>query len=288
MRRALATALGWAVLLACSPAELPPGAAPLPACPREAAPDANGRCVCAPPLATVLGACVQSDVARAYCGPAASPTPEGTCAFRSCRSDEALETGGACRSLTEIIQTGPRCRPSATVVVEPGGRTACVPPDSACPRGTFATGATCAAPPACPPGTLAASGTCRPVVTRGSGGTPTVDLGAWGLFALGASGGPASPELCRPLSGAPGAFGLVPGESVVATLVVSLRIPDQDLSRLYGSARLTTPEGHPPTSAARDAARTALAGLLEPLRSLGGQASAAGLDVEVRCTIASF
>jgi hypothetical protein len=115
-----------------------------------------------------------------------------------------------------------------------------------------------------------------------------VDLGTWSLYVLGATGGPGSAELCRPLQSRPAAFGLQPGEVAVVTLELSLRVPDQDLSRVYAGVRLTAPAPRSLPPDAAELARGAVSTLLEPLRALGGQASTSALSAEVHCTIASF
>jgi hypothetical protein len=288
MRRVLAAALGCGAISACvAPAPASP-AAGLPACPRDAAPDASGRCACAPGHAIVLGACVEPAVQAAYCGPAAVEGTAGACTFRPCAAGEALDTGGACKAIPEVLRTGPPCTAPATLIVTDDGRTACVPADAACPRGTVARGASCAAPVACPPGALPAGGECRPVVTAGPHGHPVVDVAAWATLVLGPSGGPGSSELCRPLQARPGAFGLVPGETVVLSLAVHLAAPDQDVSRVYATVSPRVPAGRALGQAGLDAARSAVTSLVEPLRGLGGEASSAAVEAEVRCTIASL
>ena len=288
MRRALAAALGWGAFSACVPLAPAGSAASWPACPRDAAPDAGGRCTCAAGHALVLGACVDAAVDAAYCGPAARVGPGGACTFRPCGAGEALDTGGECKAIAEVVRTGPPCTAPAALIVTDGGRTACVPADAACPRGTVASGGVCVAPVACPAGALPAASACRPVVTAGPRGRPVVDLGAWAVLVLGPSGGPGSPELCRPMQARPGAFDLAPGEAVVVTLAVHLAAPDQDVSRVYADIHCQAPAGRVLGLPAQDAARAAVSTLVEPLRGLGGEASSAALEVEVRCTIASL
>jgi len=288
MRRIVAAALGWGAISACvAPAPAGP-AAPQPACPRDAAPEASRRCACAPGHVVVLGACVEPAVKAAYCGPAAIEGAGGACSFRPCAAGEALDTGGECKAMTEVLRTGPPCTAPATLIVTHDARTACVPADAACPRGTVARGASCVAPVACPPGALAAGSECRPIVTAGPRGHPVVDVGTWATLVLGPSGGPGSSELCRPLQARPGVFGLIPGETVVLSLAVHLAAPDQDVSRVYATVRPQVPAGRVLGQAGLDAARAAVTTLVEPLRGLGGEASSAAVEAEVRCTIASL
>jgi hypothetical protein len=308
MRRALAASLASLALLACVPAGPVAGLAPAPACPRDAAPDAEGRCACAPGLELLLGACVGPAVGNAYCGPAARLSAGGECAYRTCGAGEALDTGGACIAIPDLVRAGPPCAKPAALVVTDAGQTACVPADVACPRGTFPDGARCVAPPGCPAGSLPVVRGCRPVVTapQGSRGAQVVDVGAWAAVALGSSGGPGSPDLCRPLQAHPGAFGLTPGQSLVARLAVRLSVPDQDVSRVYADVQMAVASptsaagpdagasaGGPGASAgvgptAHDLARSAVSTLVEPLRGLGGQASAAVVELQVRCAISSL
>jgi hypothetical protein len=165
----------------------------------------------------------------------------------------------------------------------------CVPADAACPRGSRAASTACAHPIACPPGTLPAGPTgaaCRPIVLLGAHGETLVDAGAWAALALGVDGGAASAELCRPLQARPLALGLAPRETAELRLRVALVVPDQDVTRVHASIGVQSAPASP--EAARLASRLAdlsLAGLLEPLRSLGGQATASNVEVEVRCVV---
>ena len=169
-------------------------------------------------------------------------------------------------------------------------------------------------PPLCPPGTLldvasgptpqtraggvgsgptpqtrGGEGSCRPVTTIITGAGRRVDVGAWSAIALGIDGGSGSPELCRPLIQRPAVFGVNPGQTLAVGIHLTLTIPDQDLARLHaavtglasGARQLSLA-----TKAAREVIDTAVATLLEPLRSLGGESSAAAVDISVTCEVA--
>jgi len=123
----------------------------------------------------------------------------------------------------------------------------------------------------------------------GSRGLPRVDVGAWAALAFGVDGGSGSPYLCRPLAQRPAAFELAPGKTMTVRVRVALTVPDQDLTLVDAGVRaIDAASGRPLPSAAQGVVRSAVASLVEPLRSLGGEASAAAVQVEVRCTIASL
>jgi hypothetical protein len=114
-----------------------------------------------------------------------------------------------------------------------------------------------------------------------------VDVGAWAALVLGMEGGNGSAELCRPIEQRSSAFGPARGEARNVTIGVSMSVPDQDLTRVHVSVHAVAGEGAaavPPAGLAvlNDAVST----LLEPLRGLGGEATAAQVKVEVRCKLA--
>jgi hypothetical protein len=261
--------------------------APLAACPRDSRPDASGRCACDPGDVPVLGACVRPTVADGYCGAAAHATTGGACVYPVCAADDAVDVDAGCVPLGALLHGGPRsCGPGASLAVEER-RAVCIPADAACPRGTSAAGAACVHPPACPPGTLASAGACRPVVMRGEGGSRLVDLGAWTAVVLGIDGGPASRDLCGPLQARPLAFELAPSDRLSLHLRIELSAPDNDVTRVSAAVHATAPgAAHPLPPAGAVLAELAVGGLLEPLRGLGGEATATRVDVEVRCDLA--
>jgi hypothetical protein len=84
----------------------------------------------------------------------------------------------------------------------------------------------------------------------------------------------------------PDALGLTKGESVSLRLLVSLIVPDQDITRVHATVRAQRGEpGSPLPGTAEMAADHAVQTLVEPLRSLGGEANAAAVKVEVRCVV---
>ena len=195
----------------------------------------SGRCTCPHDRPLLLGACVAPPVLDAYCGPACRPGAE-RCLFRACSPDEGLDTDGACIPLASVARSGPACPPSSALLIT-GGRTLCVPAAAACPRGTMPRGQACQPAPTCPAGSLWTGQDCLAVVTAGPRGR-VLDLGAWAAIALGRDQGAGSPELCRPLESAPLAFDLPTGGHLDLRLTLALSVPDQDLSRVFGSVRV--------------------------------------------------
>ena len=259
-------------------------ASPPLACPRDASPDAAGRCACTAGDVPVLGACVPPPVADGYCGPAAHATATDACSFPVCASNDAVDLEAGCVPIAALLHGGPRsCGAGASLAVE-DRRSVCIPADAACPRGTHADGVACVHPPACPPGTLATTGACRPIVLRGEGGSRIVDLGAWAAVVLGHDGGPGSADLCRPLQARPLALELPPADRLALHLRITLSAPDGDVTRVSAEVRVAAPGAAVPPAAAALAER-AVASLVEPLRGLGGEATATRVDVEVRCDL---
>lgn len=290
MLRACAAAAWTTVLVACAsaPAVYP---APRPACPRAAAPDANGRCTCDADHVAVLGACLSRDAADAWCGPPAQARDDGSCAFRKCPAGSALDLRGGCVADGSLVRGSPRCAPGAALVVDDASVT-CASADAACPRGTVSAGATCASPPSCPAGSLWDGRTCEPLVEAGPRG-PLVRLGAWVRLALGVDHGRGSEELCRPLEASSAAFGLTPGQRIDVVLHVVVDVPGQDVSRAYaavhcGGTPSRVPEAPVATARASDAEKIedrAVQSLVEALRGLGGESSVGTVEVEVRCSV---
>jgi hypothetical protein len=292
MRRAavrlLAPGLSAALLSTAACTTPPPrvAGAPLLVCPRDARPDASGRCACDPGDLPVLGACVPPPVADGYCGAPARATATGACVFPVCTGSDAVDVDAGCIPLGGLFHGGPRsCGLAASLVIE-DRRSVCIPADAACPRGTHADGIACVHRPACPPGTLPIAGACHPVVLRGEGGARLVDLAAWATLVLGVDGGPGSADLCRPLQARPLAWELGPTDRLPLRLRIALSAPGNDVTRVTADVRATSPgAGHalPPGGAAL--AERAVASLLEPLRGLGGETTATRVEVEVRCDV---
>jgi len=203
-----------------------------------------------------------------------------------CGASDAVDVDAGCVPLAGLLHGGPRsCGEGASLAIEER-RAMCIPADAACPRGTHAEGVTCAHGPACPPGTLADAGSCRPIVLRGEGGSRLVDLGAWAALVLGADGGPGSADLCRPLQARPLSWELGPGDRLALHLRIALSAPANDVSRVSAEVRVTSPGAvHPLPPAGAALAEQAVGSLIEPLRGLGGEATAARVDVEVRCEV---
>jgi hypothetical protein len=257
----------------------------VPACPRDATQDASGRCACADGTLSVFGACVAPAAADAFCGPGARMS-EGGCSFRTCAANESIDVGtGACVSRAALANFGEPCAPPSLDVFDEGRRS-CVPGAAACPRGTRRRGNACVGPTRCPPGSLTDGSACRPVVLEDPrSGRRRVDVGAWSVLALGVDGGPGSPEVCQPLELRPGAFDASQGEVEVRLRVV-LSIPDEDVSRLHADVEASDTAGRRLTSAAAQSlARQTVTSILELLRGLGGESTAAAVTVEFRCDV---
>jgi hypothetical protein len=288
------------------------------ACPRDSVLDSSGRCACADGDVPLLGACVPPPVGEAFCGRAATlaasaPNSEGGCAYRACAAGQSLDVvTGACLPRASL-PTAAACAAPAVAIVE-AGRLGCASAVAACPRGTTPSAASagagwagrspmCDRPLACPPGSLADGAACRPVVTAGGRGGSRVDVGAWAALALGIDGGPGSAALCQPLAQRPGAFGSLPlaseraadggaadGGVVLAAaadrrvrVAIAIRLPDQDVSRLHAEVLPRDASGRPLSAVAEAIVSGSVGTLLEALRGLGGEASAASVELEVTC-----
>lgn len=278
------------------------------ACPRDATLDPSGRCACVDGDVPLLGACVPPPVGEAFCGPSASlasGNAAGGCVFRGCAEGQSLDVvSGACAPRATLPGGSIECAAPAVAIVE-AGRLTCASPGAACPRGTTpaaespAAGGSrmCSRPLACPPGSLADGASCRPVVTSGGRGGSRVDVGAWAALALGIHGGAGSAALCQPLAQRPGVFGALPvasdraadgGAAPAARAVrvaIAILFPDQDVSRVHVEVRARDGSGHPLSAMAEAIVSASVGTLLEALRGLGGEASAASVELEVACAI---
>jgi hypothetical protein len=243
-----------------------------------------------------LGACVPPAIADAYCGAAARATASG-CVPRACPAGEGIDVStGACGSAA----AGPLpsvCADGGAAVLS-SGHAACVPAAATCPRGTVRAGsdaALCARLAACPPGSLpepagagdAGAPACRAVVASGArDGLARVDVGAWAAIALGSDGGPGSDDLCSPLSLRPDVFALPEGAPATIAIRIVVLSPDEDLTRVQArvsSALVSEGAERPLSTEGAALVERSVATMIEPLRSLGGEASTAALQVDLRC-----
>jgi hypothetical protein len=226
----------------------------------------------------------------------------GGCAFRGCPSGERVDVvKGGCLPALALTRGDIEACGDAGIPLLQDGRVACVPPDATCPRGARRAGqaAVCERSPGCPPGSLSDASGCRPIVTLGGRfGDRRVDVGAWAALVLGFDGGSGSRELCQPLQQSSASLALSHGTDV--QIAVSLAVPDQDISRVRAEVQVETSEanGGQGSSAGSGASAWRPAGtemqrlvsadvgtLLEALRGLGGEATAAAVDVHVRCAL---
>jgi hypothetical protein len=228
-----------------------------------------------------MGACVSPALADAFCGSAARAGAEG-CAFRTCPTGQRLDVAsGECVGASGLGFGG--CGEHELPILE-GDQVSCVPPDATCPRDTRRIGGVCARGPSCPPGSLPDGASCRGVVTIGAGGRPVVDIGVWAALAIGIDGGLGSEALCRPLTQRPSLLGGAPESPQRVDIQVALSVPDQDISSL-GARIVASAGGLPLPPAAEAVATDATTTLLELLRSLGDESTAAAVGVRVRCEL---
>jgi hypothetical protein len=203
------------------------------------------------------------------------------------------------------IQTHSPDAPDASVCADAGlplledGRLTCAPSDATCPRGSRrAAGlAVCERSPRCPAGSVADGSGCRAIVTVGGQyGGHRVDVGAWAALVLGFDGGSGSRELCQPLQ--QNSASLTLPHAAAVQVAVSLTVPDQDISRVRAEVQVVTTQtedrdrgvvsDEEPPRAGVDLQRLAsadVATLLEALRGLGGEATAAAVEVRLRCEL---
>jgi hypothetical protein len=78
------------------------------------------------------------------------------------------------------------------------------------------------------------------------------------------------------------------GEHVDVVLDIALRLPDQDVSRVFASVEARDGSGKALQGPATALAGASVDALVEALRSLGGESSSAAVEVEVRCSVASL
>jgi hypothetical protein len=244
----------------------------------------------------VAGACVASSVADAYCGVTAIAT-RGGCVVRPCTAGEQLDAStGACVGAALLRQAAADSNVSvehdAPLACEDGsppvlgdGRLACVPRDALCPRGTRRRGSECDRAPSCAAGEARDGDRCHPLVRRGGRG-PLVDVGAWLYAVVGPDGGEGSHDLCAPIALRPAAFGVAPRAAMRVRVTVDLRIPDQDTSLVQLEvAAVDEATGLPLPGAAASLVAASASSLVETLRGLGGEASAAAAHTTVTCAL---
>jgi hypothetical protein len=226
----------------------------------------------------------------------AGACPEGTSAVATVGRLACLDAEATC--------------PRGTRLDSSSKRPICARPPQ-CPPGTLPDGRGPLIPTVAP--------TCRPIVSVGPDGRRSVDVGGWAALVLGVDGGPGTDDLCRPLLQRPDVFGLQPQPAAPAQdeepdagssdadraqadagaagaasaagavggvrLLIWLTFPDQDIARVHARGiQASASRGPSGTEAEANRLVTeAVETLLEPLRGLGGEASAAEARVEVRC-----
>ena len=267
-------------------------------CPHDAARGKDGRCACAHGLATIDGACVADDGARAYCGAGSTWNGE-RCVTRACALGEARDTAsGACvvaRTLREMavrdhLMLDPDqrlgCHDQFTLVVS-AGHPACLPESLACPRGAVRKDGACAPELACDAGEIRDARACAPLVSNGSARDPTlVDVSRWSAAAFGPDGGDGAIDLCAPLAESPRAFGVGPAAKLGVRIEIELNFPDNDVTQVTTKVNTTEAAADRPLPSDGAALATrSVVSLVALLRALGGTSSAASLSTRVICAI---
>ncbi|MGD0676575.1 MAG: hypothetical protein ABSC94_14240 [Polyangiaceae bacterium] len=186
--------------------------------------------------------------------------------------------------IAPIERSGMAC-PAGELALVGHGVHSCVPVDAACPRLSSRRGRTCVSGPRCPPGSLPDGGACRPIVLEPKGDRPRVDVGAWAVLSLGYDGGPGSAALCRPLELWPLEIDSAepPGRTVRLRIVITFT--DEDVSGLHAVVTAVDESGRPLPPNGAALAEGAVDTMVELLRALGGQSSAASLNLDVRCAL---
>jgi hypothetical protein len=257
---------------------------------------------CGDSEALLLGACVSTKTADAYCG-AGARFVRGVCSFRTCEAAHALDvTTGECvpmRTLRDIAAAdgsaifageGLECEDGRAPVVD-AAHVACVLGDGACPRGTKAGAGVvdCTVPPRCAVGAIydERASVCTAVLGRSDGARrPVVDVGTWLRLAVGPDGGEGARPFCQPLALHAAEAGLKPGDPLEARVTVELRVPDEDVRAAYATVDGVSEEsGERLSDAARARLEASTRPLVAALQALGGDASATDAEVHVRCSM---
>ncbi len=269
-------------------------------CPHGSTADGDGRCACVDGLVPMFGACMPVDRVQRFCGPSTRVEPTGACVRRACEPDAAVDwSTGACvpsRTLRDIasstlglrLQDEQRLGCPGAVMGVRGSSVFCLAPQDACTRTEGRTAKGCDAAPPCPPGEVRdeAASRCERVVLPRRGTEYVVDVATWARLALGPDGGTATPAVCAPLrADARALTGGAMGSSRVLALDVTLVFPDNDVTQV--ETRVRTHEGGygKPAGPASGRVAAAVGDVVEALRDVGGVASAAAVDLRVRCDV---
>ena len=252
------------------------------------APDARGppfAATCGSARVALNGACVEPAVADRYCGKF-STFVAGACVPKPCPDGQVLDLGtGACLGARALRELGARVH----VVFEEGQTLGCH-------EGALLQVAN--GHPWCrelgPPEPLAAGpgpcgageardgllGRCVRLVRDGA-----VDVAAWTRAVLGANGGLATPELCGRISQDPSALGLPSGGEAATILTAALVFPNNDVTQVHARTSAQDEGGRALPATSRALVDEAIAARVDALRALGGVASAASVEVRVRCVV---
>ena len=255
----------------------------LGSCAREPrSPAAAGSCGGA--RVALHGACVAPAVADRYCGKSGAFVG-GTCVSNACPRDQVLDLGtGVCLGARALRDVGAHVH----VVFEEGQTLGChegsllrvanghawcreheAKPNSA---GSSVCGAGEARD--------ALLGRCVQVVRDGA-----VDVAAWTRAVFGADGGLAAPELCGRIGQDPSALGLSSGGEGAARITTALIFPNNDVTQVHARTLAQDDSGRALSPTSNGVVEDAVAARVDALRALGGIASAASVEVRVRCVI---
>ncbi len=280
----------------------------------------EGACVGPREIAAYCGVAGVTDVAAVAGGQPSGPGPAAACAFTACADGDPLDlTTRTCVPARMARAVLARARPipedlvlachDGDVLVVHGEDVSCLPSADTCPRTRVWNPATARCVPLAPcnPGEIreerAIPGACARIVSgtaasaananananaaNGASGA-LVDVGRWTREMLGADRGPGTSRLCQPFVEQPWTLDVGTGGARALALSIELRFPDNDVTQVSGSVRLTdAASGQPVLGGARRGQRDeqALESLLVPLRALGGTSDAASATLQVRCAV---
>lgn len=271
--------------------ELLSGACVTLACPLGALPSATGRCACTGGTTPLLGGCVDRDVGERYCGKSGK-LGVGGCTRVECAAGEALDwRSGLCLPEGSFDHaSGVRLQadehascPEDAAAVVVGERAWCIERGAVCGRGARAPSGLCDAQ-RCAAGEVHDETTdrCVRVVTADRGeGRVVVEVAQWARAVLGPDGGRAAQTFCAPLVFETAGAGAVMAGRIGVT--IALEFPNNDVSLVSASY-----QSHADTdsrSVESASIRAALESAVEPLRAIGGTASAANVTLTVYCDL---
>lgn len=258
------------------------------ACPAGSSPTATGRCACGVGLSPLLGACVSQETGDKLCGKS-SRFADGACVPTPCMEGALDWESGLCLPQSAVDSTSrlkleedehAACHSAGRAMVVAQGAPLCVPPSTLCGRGSRShpASAPCGEPANCGAGEVLDESTDRCVrFVRADAGKYVVDVGQWTRAVLGPDGGSGTRVLCGPLFAA--------GSQLVYGRVdirVDLSFPDNDISLVAPSIAVRSEDARAVPLAL---ATSTVLQLVEPLRVVGGVASAGAVSTHIVCDL---